>query len=144
VVYSIDSRNIVAARKACSEDDTHSDSTKERAMFKKIAVSLTALTLLSGAGFAFPADYGHMPWMKTAHKRAAINCPVTGNKIASASKAAGKSVYKGKTYYFCCPGCKPKFDKNPAEYADKAAAPKTPKAKTTPGVMPAGHDHVKM
>ena len=27
------------------------------------------------------------------------------------------SVYKGRYYGFCCPGCKPKFDKNPAQYA---------------------------
>ena len=30
-----------------------------------------------------------------------------------------KSVYKGKTYYFCCPGCKPQFDKNPEKYISK-------------------------
>ncbi len=27
-----------------------------------------------------------------------------------------KSVYKGKTYYFCAPGCKIVFDENPEEY----------------------------
>ena len=32
-------------------------------------------------------------------------------------KAAGKSEYKGKTYYFCSPGCKTKFDQNPQMYA---------------------------
>ena len=26
------------------------------------------------------------------------------------------STYKGKTYVFCCPGCKPKFDKNPEKF----------------------------
>ena len=46
-------------------------------------------------------------------------CPVMGNKIPDVTKAAGKSVYKGKTYYFCCPGCKPKFDKNPEKYIHK-------------------------
>ena len=43
-------------------------------------------------------------------------CPVMGNKIPDITKAAGKSVYKGKTYYFCCPACKPLFDKNPKKY----------------------------
>jgi len=33
------------------------------------------------------------------------------------NKAAGKSDYKGKTYYFCAPGCKRKFDENPERYA---------------------------
>lgn len=28
-----------------------------------------------------------------------------------------KSDYKGKTYYFCAPGCKKKFDSDPAKYA---------------------------
>lgn len=27
-----------------------------------------------------------------------------------------KSEYNGKTYYFCAPGCKSTFDKNPAKY----------------------------
>jgi len=27
-----------------------------------------------------------------------------------------KSVYKGKTYYFCAPGCKIAFDENPEKY----------------------------
>lgn len=44
-------------------------------------------------------------------------CPVMGTPIPDVSKAAGKSVYKGKTYYFCCPGCKPKFDADPSKYA---------------------------
>lgn len=51
-------------------------------------------------------------------------CPVMGTHVDDIAKAAGKSVYKGKTYYFCCPQCKPKFDKNPAKYV-KAVAPKT-------------------
>ena len=31
-------------------------------------------------------------------------------------KAAGKSEYNGKTYYFCAQGCKNKFDANPQQY----------------------------
>jgi YHS domain-containing protein len=46
-------------------------------------------------------------------------CPVMGTKIPDVTKAVGKSVYKGKTYYFCCAGCKPKFDKNPEKYIKK-------------------------
>ena len=30
--------------------------------------------------------------------------------------AAATSVYKGETYYFCAPGCKVSFDKDPAKY----------------------------
>jgi YHS domain-containing protein len=28
-----------------------------------------------------------------------------------------KSAYKGKTYYFCAPGCKKEFESNPEKYA---------------------------
>jgi P-type Cu+ transporter len=34
--------------------------------------------------------------------------------------AAGKSEYQGKTYYFCSPGCKRDFDKEPEKYVGKA------------------------
>ena len=27
-----------------------------------------------------------------------------------------KSEYRGKTYYFCAPGCKKRFDANPEAY----------------------------
>ena len=30
--------------------------------------------------------------------------------------AKHKSVYNGKTYYFCAPGCKIVFDENPEQY----------------------------
>ena len=30
--------------------------------------------------------------------------------------AAAKSEYKGQTYYFCAPGCKRAFDKDPEKY----------------------------
>jgi len=51
---------------------------------------------------------------------AAVVCPVMGHKIASV-KTAAHSTYQGKTYYFCCAGCKPKFDKSPAKYIRDAA-----------------------
>ncbi len=42
--------------------------------------------------------------------------PICGMTIDE-KKAAGKSEYNGKTYYFCAPGCKKAFDANPAKYA---------------------------
>ncbi len=30
--------------------------------------------------------------------------------------APAKSIYQGKTYYFCSPGCKQDFDKDPQKY----------------------------
>jgi YHS domain-containing protein len=32
------------------------------------------------------------------------------------NKNAGTSEYQGKTYYFCAPSCKRKFDENPEKY----------------------------
>jgi len=37
-------------------------------------------------------------------------------------QAAGKSEYKGQTYYFCSPGCKKQFDKDPERYLGKESA----------------------
>jgi len=31
-----------------------------------------------------------------------------------------KTEYKGKTYYFCAPGCKRTFEENPEKYIDKS------------------------
>lgn len=41
--------------------------------------------------------------------------PVCGMNVDPQS-AVGKSDYKGQTYYFCCPGCKSSFDKDPEKY----------------------------
>src|SRR5512146_2605223 len=41
--------------------------------------------------------------------------PVCGMDIEP-DTAAGKSEYKGQTYYFCSPGCKRSFDKDPEKY----------------------------
>jgi P-type Cu+ transporter len=54
-----------------------------------------------------------------------LYCAITGEDIESAEKAAGKTVFNGKTYYFCCGGCVKKFDSDKAKYAklaDEAAA----------------------
>jgi YHS domain-containing protein len=32
------------------------------------------------------------------------------------ASAAGTSVYKGETYYFCAVSCKQKFDADPTQY----------------------------
>ena len=42
-------------------------------------------------------------------------CKMEVNKLT----AKFKSEYKGKTYYFCAPGCKKEFDDNPEKYICK-------------------------
>ncbi len=44
-----------------------------------------------------------------------VVCPVYGTKIKK-SQAFDSTVYKGRTYYFCCADCKPLFLKNPEKY----------------------------
>lgn len=44
-----------------------------------------------------------------------VKDPVCGMEI-DPETAADKSEYQGKTYYFCAPGCKKAFDKDPQKY----------------------------
>lgn len=93
-----------------------------------IALALTALfstAALAQSDSCCPSMTHTTKSTKTAKaKKSALVCPVTGIKIASVKAAAGHSAYKGKTYYFCCGECKPKFDKAPAKYIKNAAAGK--------------------
>lgn len=44
--------------------------------------------------------------------------PVCGMQV-DPEKAAGKSEYQGRTYFFCSAGCKRKFDEKPEQYAGR-------------------------
>ena len=85
----------------------------------KSLLSLAAVVVFAGSALASPQTRSAAhpkPAAKAPVKVAAAPvCPVTGEKVTSI-KGAEKSSYKGKTYYFCCAGCKPMFDKNPAKY----------------------------
>lgn len=52
-------------------------------------------------------------------KKFSAKCVVAGDPDAKQDKF---SEYKGGKVYFCCDGCKGKFDKEPAKYAVKANA----------------------
>ena len=45
--------------------------------------------------------------------------PVCGMDVDEQS-AAATAEYQGKTYYFCAPGCKKAFEKEPEKYVDAA------------------------
>jgi len=49
-----------------------------------------------------------------------VVCPVSGETMLK-SQAKASYEYQGKTYYFCCEGCKEKFAKDPAKYLGKNA-----------------------
>ncbi|MGA8028177.1 MAG: heavy metal translocating P-type ATPase [Bryobacteraceae bacterium] len=50
--------------------------------------------------------------------------PVCGMQV-DPLKASANSKYKDRTYYFCCVGCKKKFDADPAQYLDGKSARQT-------------------
>jgi Cu+-exporting ATPase len=50
-------------------------------------------------------------------KEASWNATVVCGMQIEPAKAAGTSQYQDKTYYFCSPSCKAKFDANPSQYA---------------------------
>ncbi|OGD12698.1 MAG: hypothetical protein A2W20_01385 [Candidatus Aminicenantes bacterium RBG_16_66_30] len=54
--------------------------------------------------------------------------PVCGTPVSvkKAEEDGRKSVYQGKTYYFCSVECRERFDKEPQRYAGKDAAAVTP------------------
>jgi len=54
--------------------------------------------------------------------RAGVRDPVCGMTV-SPERAAGKSTYQGKTYYFCCTGCGAKFEADPEKYLHPSARP---------------------
>ena len=44
-----------------------------------------------------------------------VKDPVCGMMV-DPETAPAKAEYKGQTYYFCAPGCKATFDKDPEKY----------------------------
>ncbi|HOC31912.1 MAG TPA: YHS domain-containing protein [Armatimonadota bacterium] len=89
---------------------------------KNLVAIVAIMAIAGGASFAGPncggCAAGSGKEGKTAAK-ASVVCPVTGQKIASPDKAVAKSTYQGKTYYFCCAGCKTQFDKDPVKFVKK-------------------------
>jgi P-type Cu+ transporter len=56
--------------------------------------------------------------------------PVCGMTVDPAT-AKHETTHNGATYYFCCAGCKAKFDAAPQTYLDKAAQPPAEQEKAT-------------
>ena len=61
----------------------------------------------------------------TMQNATAVKDLVCGMNVDTAA-AAGRTEYRGQTYYFCGSRCKEKFDLKPEQYAGKSAgAPKS-------------------
>jgi P-type Cu+ transporter len=69
--------------------------------------------------------------------------PVCGMAVDE-KQAAATSTYKGKTYYFCAPSCKEKFDQSPEKYLTEANNRRTAQAgqETVPGARKEGGHRV--
>ncbi len=75
-----------------------------------------AIGLLIGLfSFSLAHDMSGMKTNQNSTPSKRVICPVE-KQAFDKSKAVDSTVYKGKTYYFCCLGCKPKFLKNPEKY----------------------------
>ncbi|MBC8446981.1 MAG: YHS domain-containing protein [Chloroflexi bacterium] len=48
-----------------------------------------------------------------------VKDPICGMMV-DPEKAPAKAEYKGQTYYFCAPGCKAAFEKDPERYLKPA------------------------
>ena len=46
-------------------------------------------------------------------------CPVSGEEFV-VEASSPKVEHNGKTYYFCCSGCKKKFESNPEKFLTKS------------------------
>jgi Cu+-exporting ATPase len=46
-------------------------------------------------------------------------CPVSGEEFV-VEASSPKVEHEGKTYYFCCSGCKKKFEAEPAKFVKKS------------------------
>ena len=42
--------------------------------------------------------------------------PVCKMEVDESNPPGGKTEYQGKSYYFCAPGCKRSFERDPAKY----------------------------
>ncbi len=76
---------------------------------KKMTILCLGLVLaLSLAGAGFAAD-------PPAQDRTQTVCPVMGGKVNPNLSAN----YQGQQFYFCCPPCREKFNKDPEKYLKK-------------------------
>ena len=103
----------------------------------RFASILTAVAVLAVSGTAVFAQDKMGATKPVAKKPAAQKlanvmkdgkaiCPVMGDEFTVKPNSI-KAVVNGKTYAFCCDGCKAPFVKNPAKYITEAKpAPKTP------------------
>jgi YHS domain-containing protein len=98
-----------------------------------ITVCLTVSILVSGALAAQVTYAGEKGKAQTL-------CPIMGGPIDKTAYVD----YEGKRVYFCCPGCKSTFEKDPDKYIQQMESKgivleAVPEAKKDPGHRKPGH-----
>lgn len=75
---------------------------------------------LCGADGSHQADAKQAPSVFNAAQKVGTkaSCPISGEEFTIAASTA-HSEYKGRHVYFCCPGCKARFDKDPEKYLSR-------------------------
>jgi len=68
---------------------------------------------------ATPAAAGDLKAPGEAKVGDKTKCPVSGEEF-TVEATSQKVEHDGKTYYFCCGGCKKKFEADPAKYTKKS------------------------
>lgn len=85
---------------------------------RSLSFCVFALALACGGGAPEPKNPTPTTELKKpteANVGDRTTCPVS-NEVFVVKADSLRSEYKGKTVYFCCPGCKEKFDQDPAKY----------------------------
>ena len=82
---------------------------------EEVAVSILAEIVALGAAEARAAEEAADQEAAPAGAPASATDPVCGMTVPT-DGSRPSSTYKGETVYFCCPGCRARFDANPAAY----------------------------
>lgn len=83
-----------------------------------LSIVLLSVFILQTVSFAGEGNV----WLVDEKGSKHFTCPVMGNE-AVVDEDTKYSEYKGDRYYFCCPGCKPAFEKDPEKYLKKMTLP---------------------
>lgn len=87
---------------------------KASTLFISLLIALTTITYAVACGCGCSHSNSTSATTTEDHK-GKVQCPVMKTWI-NPSEAADSAEYNGKTYYFCCGGCKPKFLEDPEKY----------------------------
>jgi xanthine dehydrogenase accessory factor len=103
---------------------------------EEMAVAILAQLVQMRAAGAFdqqiPTPYPERPGLTVIDPLTALD-PVCGMTV-TADESSRPFTHEGVIYYFCCPGCRGSFSKDPGSYLKKVPVP------TTGGTTPSGSD----